>query len=415
MQKIKNKKGKIFWSFFLVSVFGLAFFILQQNKARAIECDQLTGENKDKCEALDKKAKAYEDLIEIKNKQQNTLEKQLALIDADQERTRTQLEQSKLKVEELSKQVNNMQQEVEYKESLIKYQQLILAGLMQNYYENKQEGILNIVLISKNFSDILSKADYVEQSSDRVNEALEAIQKSKAELQKEYDVIKQKKEETDSLKKDLQGKSYNLQASEVQKQVLLTQTNGEEQKYQDLLAKVREQQEQIAAEINEIEAGKSGQDLGPLPPAKSGLLAYPVNPVVITQNYGKTSFSSNYASGKHNGIDFGVKYKNVFAAKDGTVLATGNNGKYAYGRWVAIDHGNGLVTLYGHFSKVSVSKGEKVKGGEVIGVSGNTGFSTGPHLHFTVFARKTFEIVESTKVSGLMLPIGASLNPKNYL
>jgi murein DD-endopeptidase MepM/ murein hydrolase activator NlpD len=97
------------------------------------------------------------------------------------------------------------------------------------------------------------------------------------------------------------------------------------------------------------------------------------------------------------------------------VLGTGNLGKYAYGRWIAIDHNNGIVTLYGHLSAVQVTKGEKVDKGDKIGSMGSTGYSTGNHLHFTVFSSDSYDVVPSATVKGLNIPIGATVDPRVYL
>ncbi|MNT50412.1 Murein DD-endopeptidase MepM [compost metagenome] len=85
----------------------------------------------------------------------------------------------------------------------------------------------------------------------------------------------------------------------------------------------------------------------------------------------------------HTGTDFAVSQgTDVHAADSGNVIvAEWWNG---YGNCVIIDHGNNIWTLYGHLSKINVQKGDNVKRGEVIAESGNTGASTGPHLHFEV-------------------------------
>jgi len=85
----------------------------------------------------------------------------------------------------------------------------------------------------------------------------------------------------------------------------------------------------------------------------------------------------------HEGIDINAKYEPVYAASDGIIVYTGNKGD-GYGNKIIIDHGDGLETLYGHLSKSFVYAGDKVYKGEHIATSGNTGHSTGAHLHFEV-------------------------------
>jgi murein DD-endopeptidase MepM/ murein hydrolase activator NlpD len=91
----------------------------------------------------------------------------------------------------------------------------------------------------------------------------------------------------------------------------------------------------------------------------------------------------------HNGYDFGLVYQPVYAAAAGRVIFAGWNypdaPTHGYGQMVMIDHGHGYITLYGHFSHILVHRGQHVHAGQEIGVSGNTGHSSGPHLHFTVF------------------------------
>lgn len=95
-----------------------------------------------------------------------------------------------------------------------------------------------------------------------------------------------------------------------------------------------------------------------------------------------------YYSG-HDGYDYGLYYEPVAAAADGTVMLAGwavpGCESCLSGLTVEINHGNGLLTYYGHFSSLSVSKGQHVRRGQVLGISGMSGTATGPHLHFGVY------------------------------
>lgn len=84
----------------------------------------------------------------------------------------------------------------------------------------------------------------------------------------------------------------------------------------------------------------------------------------------------------HTGFDIVMYYRPVHAARTGVVVYAGGMG--SYGMAVVIQHGDGLKTLYGHLSSVRVRSGQDVQAGQEIGISGNTGLSTGPHLHFEV-------------------------------
>lgn len=106
----------------------------------------------------------------------------------------------------------------------------------------------------------------------------------------------------------------------------------------------------------------------------------------ITQPFGPTSFAAEPAydgySHFHTGIDFGVPLDTpIDAAAAGTVVAAGWDST-GYGNRVIIDHGNGRLTLYGHLDKITTNAGQVVQAGQQIGLSGSTGNSTGPHLHF---------------------------------
>jgi murein DD-endopeptidase MepM/ murein hydrolase activator NlpD len=90
-----------------------------------------------------------------------------------------------------------------------------------------------------------------------------------------------------------------------------------------------------------------------------------------------------WSGGVHTGLDFaGSSGTPIRAAASGTVISTGYEG--AYGNRIVIDHGNGFRTTYNHLSGITVSVGQKVTAGDRIGSLGNTGNSTGPHLHFEV-------------------------------
>jgi hypothetical protein len=113
-------------------------------------------------------------------------------------------------------------------------------------------------------------------------------------------------------------------------------------------------------------------------------LTWPIHPVQITSAFGARHDPFGEGIRRHAGLDlFGVVGQPVRCAASGVVLYAGNRG--AYGLHVEVKHPNGLLTRYAHLSNITVKRGERILGGEMVGLVGQSGRATGPHLHFEIW------------------------------
>lgn len=122
------------------------------------------------------------------------------------------------------------------------------------------------------------------------------------------------------------------------------------------------------------------------PPAKKGVWTKPTLKGIITSFFGKRQQPNAKASKDHKGIDIGVPLNTpVYATANGKVSILGFEGlTKGYGRFIVLEHANGLKSWYGHLNKWVVDNGQSVSQGQLIAYSGNSGNSTGPHLHFGI-------------------------------
>jgi murein DD-endopeptidase MepM/ murein hydrolase activator NlpD len=397
-------------------------FVFQANGADS-NIENLTKDQQDAIDDREKqiaeinaKIKAYQKIIDLKKVQGATLTDQIDALEAQASKLELEIRATEQKVNDISGELKDVNSRISEKVRVIARERLVLSELIREYYSGADDGSGILLATAGNDFDFLMKRDdWMTETNGRIVSILRDMATTKKTMEEDQIALTQKKIEADSLKNQLGQKSDELESTQKNKTLLLAKTQTEQTKYSSLVDTLEEQRKQIAGEIEDLEAGLSvGEDI---PSSKKGLLDFPLKSPQISQGYGKTSFSKTaYASGKHNGVDFGVSSgTTVMAAAGGTVVGVGSSGRYAYGKWVAIDHGNGLVTLYGHLSVQSVKKGGKVTRGQKIGLSGNTGYSTGPHLHFSVFSSSSYKVVESSKVNGVYYPIGASVNPMNYL
>lgn len=403
-----KKKKIIFIILFFCFAFAASAGVIDDIK---LKISQKEAEIKE----LEEKAKSYKETVDKTRKEKNTLANRLKILDTEVKRlsaeigiTQNKIFQKKLRIEELLIDIDS-------KEFEIKRQKNNLSHVLRIIYENDFEPKLITFLKHKNMASFFSDVKYLVLFQGELSDALEVLKNFKTNLETEKNDEAIKKQELSELEAELEGKNEALKDEQNEKKDILAKTKKKESKYQALLSDTQKKREEIQKEIFELE-DKLRLTIDPesLPKPRSGFLAKPTNGV-ISQGYGPTSKTGfiNHAYKFHNGIDFaGNTGQLVVAADDGRVIATGNNGNYAYGRWIAIDHGNNLISLYAHLSSIKISTGDTVSRGQLIGLMGSTGFSTGPHLHFSVFAGNTFRV--ETRWFG-SLPLGGSIDPMQYL
>jgi len=291
-----------------------------------------------------------------------------------------------------------------------------IAATLREIYENDGEQVSELIFKYENFSEFFNQVEYRHLLQEELKIQLEEIRKLKQRVVGDREVLGNQRDESEKLKDDLEARNIILDSQRDQKKNLLTQTRNEEWRYKELLKDTRGKQEAIQREIFELE-DKLRQviDAASIPVPRPGVLEWPAEGI-LSQGYGCTAFartSPAYPTCFHNGIDIAAKYGTiVVATRAGRVVAI-ETAPYAYGKWIAIEHDNGLITMYAHLSLQSVAVGREVDEGEVIGYMGSTGYSTGSHLHFTVYTANSFS-TKPSKIAGT-LPIGASINPFDYL
>ncbi|MEX0930463.1 MAG: peptidoglycan DD-metalloendopeptidase family protein, partial [Candidatus Paceibacterota bacterium] len=254
----------------------------------------------------------------------------------------------------------------------------------------------------------------------------------------------QTKEELERWQENLADKKTILESSEREQAQVLGAARSEEEQYRAILEEKKRQREAFTKELNKLESQlQIAIDPSKFPERGTSVFTSPVPDLslrscwdgggsasnCVTQYFGNTSFSQRtaaYNGNGHNGLDLRTSVGTPISAPlRGVVKAVGNTdayaGCYSYGKWILLEHPNGLSTLYAHLSLIKVVQGQAVNTGDVIGYSGNTGFSTGPHLHFTVYATEGVRVVQYTNSNNCKqatIPIAdqnAYLNPLDYL
>ena len=398
---------------------------------------------------------------EIKNKIENRSQ-QIQQLQEDIARYEKELHQVEQKKSELTSKVNKLRSSENKIETDIKLTQQQIQSIEIELKKINLEIEEQKLRIEKNhdaLSEALRTVDELDASTlvekflsyDNLGEAwaaMDTLQTFQRGIKKDLDEVRALRDQTEQARSNQQKKKKELLAlrqkfadqrqivvqRKAEQNAILASTRRKESNYESILAEKRRQKEKFLSELNDLESQlQVVVNPATIPETGPGTFRWPVNQIKITQQFGGSAFAKQnphvYGRPYHNGTDFGVPTGSpVSAVRQGTVIDTGNTDKvsgcYSYGKWVLIEHDNGLSTLYAHLSLIKVRPGQQVGAGEVIAYSGNTGYSTGPHLHLTTYASDAVRVVRFgdykriTNCGAAHIPVAPKdgyLDPMQYL
>ena len=376
---------------------------------------------------LEREIAAYQTQLDDLGKQKNSLSSSIAALDltrkkliADISLTQKKIDKTNLKIQNLSSQINTKEKSISVNSDAIKSE-------IRQVNEMELSSMMEIILSEKDFSFVWNDIENMATINSRIREHIIALREVKGELEDTRTETLDAKKELSDFKSELADQKKIVDQNTAEKKKLLAQTKNNEVNYQKLLKDRLTQKDAFEKELRDYESQlKYILDPSTLP--SGGVLSWPLNSILITQVFGKTEAGKRlYANGTHNGVDFRASVGTpVKAMADGVVAGRGDTDTQcagvSFGRFVLIKYNNGLASTYGHLSLIKANTGDKVARGDVVGYSGNTGYSTGPHLHVSLYAKNAVEVktLPSKSCPGRILtqpiaPINAYLDPLFYL
>lgn len=364
----------------------------------AEDLNQDISERNKEINELEKQVSTIEDEIAKKQEEEKSLNNQISILDGEIKKTETKIQETELKIDTTKKEITQKEGEIKQKEAEINKQKVVLAEFIRIMYQQDQKSTVEMMFSNGSFSDYLNEMQNTEMLENKGQEVLEVVKKLKQDLAWQKQVLEAKSDSLQELSDRLDVSRSNLDQEKESKQQILSETEAQEDKYQALLEKARQEQESINVEIRDLEreirkqlANRYKESNNQWDQIKGdGTLAWPVNPYKGISAYFMDPSYSSYFGTNHYAIDIPTPQGTpMYAPADGYVVRYRDAG-YGYS-YIMLMHANDLSTVYGHASASFVSAGQYVTEGQVIGLSGATPgtkgaglMTTGPHLHLEV-------------------------------
>lgn len=383
----------------------------------------------DQIKALDAQIAQYQSQIDETGQQKDTLNNAIKELNLTRNQLLVEKNQIQSKINVTSLVIKEIGNNIETKQESIDKSESSLKEMIYSLYQTEKVSFIERVLSKENLTEVSKEYNNIISINENTKNHIKELLGEKQDL---ADTKNQKLKEQDKLnilKNTLVAKETVVLNTKKEKDTLLIQTKNQEAEYQKMLAEQIKKRDVFEKSLENYES-QLKFILNPklLPKAGTEVLAWPLDYVFITQFFGVTSTSGRlYASGSHSGVDFrssvGTPVKSM---AEGTVIGIGDTDIYcpkaSFGKWVFIKYNNGLSSVFGHLSVITTKVGQSVNKGDTVALSGNTGHTTGPHLHISVYASDGVKVdsVPSISCSGksFIMPIAAHdsyLDPMLYL
>ncbi|WP_409969438.1 peptidoglycan DD-metalloendopeptidase family protein [Bengtsoniella intestinalis] len=266
-------------------------------------------------------------------------------------------------------------------EEAVQYE--LFCARVRSMEENGTTSYWSVLFGAESFSDMLAQLDIINEIMDADQAVIDNLKAIQADIEQQAAVLELSRSDAQDTKDDLESTVAELDVQRQAQIDLIAQIMADQSTYESAMSTMEAEEASVQAEIMAKSAELAAQSAGSSSAALGGYI-WPVTSRRITSPFGERNTGIAGASTYHNGVDIGGVYYNssVYAAKAGTVITSQYSS--SYGNYVVVSHGSGNTTLYAHMSSRSVSVGDYVNQGDVLGITGSTGISSGPHLHFEI-------------------------------
>ncbi len=317
-------------------------------------------------------------LHETRLKEQESLSK-LVLIKTELGKTTRDLTRAKTKIVENVGQINDLASQIDAARETLKQKSNKLNKRVREIYKSSAVNYLDLLFSTHSMADFINRAYFF-------GKIIEGDAKLISDVSDEYHLFKNKKEklvavteQVKDLAKEIGQKRSEIAQKAEEEKGVWSDLKDRREDYEKKVAELEKSSEQLTRIIQEKMAERKRAGVSA---HGSGALDWPLRGR-ITSPFGYRRDPFWRGRHMHTGIDIANSYGEIIRAADGgEVIFSG--WWDGYGKAVVIDHGRNISTVYGHMSRIYVENGNKVSKGQIIGLVGSTGYSTGPHLHFEV-------------------------------
>jgi len=336
--------------------------------------------------SLDSKKKELESQLDALADDKAEVLQRRKLLDQQVANTSAQIQNLESQISEYTALITQSEEELAETERQEAEQYELFCKRVRAMEEQGTVDYWSVLFRANSFSDLLSRLDAVNEIMEYDQRVIAQLKALQAEIEEKKASLEESKAQTESAKGELVVKKKELDAQRQQAIALIQEIQSNENQYESALSALDAEEERIQANIVKLSKELAAQQAAQGKPTQSssGGYIWPVDSRYITSTVGGRTSPGGVGSTNHKGTDIGrVGYTSpIYASKAGTVIVSQYSS--SYGNYVVVSHGSGNTTLYAHMSSRKVEVGQYVNQGAVLGITGSTGNSTGPHLHFEI-------------------------------
>lgn len=345
---------------------------------------------------LDKEISEYQKQLNQISGERRTLETAVRQLDTTDKRLQTAIRSTTLQIEDTEKNIEFLDLTIGDLEEKIDRNKILISRYIREMHVAESRPIVFAMLQERELRSMIQTVGVYNRLQHVFSQEIQEFTSRQIELGATKQTKEQEAQKFVELVEEQRVEKKAIEQNKKEKDGLLKETKSEESEYQKIVNEKIALKKQFEDSLQDLES-QLQYILNPsaYPEPAFGVFNWPLRYVLITQPFGLTpdskrlySYRTGAWAGRHTGVDFRANGDNVYAMGVGTVVDFGNTDldcpRASFGGWMLIRYDNGLSSIYSHLSSFTAQKGQRVDNNTIVAISGNTGYSTGPHLDLKI-------------------------------